>query len=98
MSRVEVNKGVLIPTTISEMYEKYPNAELEDLGYTTDDNYVIFGDNLYRVLWEIYGGEPDDGFAKLNKHVNGNIEFFTQHYNGGAYWTEVVEDALKKAE
>lgn len=79
------------------------------IGYDTwlemfEDDYDYYYNGLikingeyYTVEWEIKGADPDDpdfSFTKINS--DGTINFHTCHYNGGASFSEVVEDDLKK--
>lgn len=37
---------------------------------------------------------PTLDFADVYVYPDGRIDFHTLHYNGGAYWTEVIEEKL----
>lgn len=89
MSDMEHNKGKLIPTNIdTELFDE--NA----FDQYTDNGFVVIDGEIYSVEWEIKRGELYD-FAYVDEHEDGSISFNTWHYNGGAHWTEVVEEALK---
>ncbi|AAQ64257.1 hypothetical protein KVP40.0188 [Vibrio phage KVP40] len=105
MSQMEYNKGVLHPTSksIEELAEElvtdlpsYYDSKVEYLL----DNHVDYGlvlvcDKPYTVTFE---AEREDLYhlARADVQENGDIHFETYHYNGGAHWTEVVEDALRE--
>lgn len=86
MSYIERNKGKLIFVT-KQPY--YINHDFDDMY----PDYVEIGDSLYRVEFEI---EREEFYGMTNVTVNEDksIDFDTVHYNGGAHWIEVVEDAL----
>lgn len=109
MSKMEHNKGKLIPFNLTEEIAKIlveGNGEslepefssyLEQLetDYTWYDEDIVFmSGNYYKVEFEIKRGELYD-FAEAKQNDDGSIDFNTYHYNGGAHWTEVVERALK---
>lgn len=88
MSQMEHNKGRLVPTHIDT--ELFDDDAFEAY---SENGYVVMDGEIYSVEWEIKGGELY-GFADVSQDRYGNIEFNTYHYNGGAHWTEVVEEAL----
>lgn len=95
MSRYEYNKGVLTPTTWEDIKSDYPFVEDdEDLEWGTDQNYVKIKNVYYKVSWEVNAGEIAPELINLRGHVDGSLEFETYHYNGGAHWTEVLEEKL----
>jgi hypothetical protein len=90
MSDMEHNKGKLIPTNIdTELFSEEAFEEYSENGYVVIDN------EIYEVVWEIQRGELY-GFADVKQNEDGSIDFNTYHYNGGAHWTEVVEEALNE--
>ena len=92
MSDMEHNKGKLTPANIDtelsdeEAFEEY-----------SENGFVVIEGEIYSVEWEIQRGELFD-FADVVANADGSISFNTWHYNGGAHWTEVVEEALYKDE
>lgn len=110
MSDYEYNKGKLIPVPVISIEEFartfISDQQLADSGYkdklslfednSEDAGYVILDKKLYRVEFEVRRGEMMTDFCKLTHREDGSINFESQHYNGGAHWTEVVEDALEK--
>ena len=90
MSRMEYNKGKLVPTNrkVSEMSEEEVDA-LYDTGEYAEINGMV-----YKVEWESRGEELYS-IERASENENGSIDFETYHYNGGGHWTEVVESALK---
>lgn len=106
MSDMEHNKGTLVPFEMTEEYAKTlvlsQNEELTHESYLEqvltdfswyDTDVEKIGDKFYTVRWEIQRGQLY-GFADAKENMDGTIDFNTYHYNGGAHWTEVVEDAL----
>ena len=99
MSDYERNKGKLIPFNGTVEYlSKLLNKEVDvdDLSYDTGGMYEIVNDKIYQVQWEIRRGDDVPEFADITVNEDGSIDFHTYHYNGGAHWTEVVENALEK--
>ncbi|MNC02955.1 hypothetical protein D3C81_2033320 [compost metagenome] len=90
MSEMEYNKGVLIPTHIDT--EHFGEDEYDT--YRELDGFEVIDGEIYEVNWEIRRGTLEDGFARVTTKNNGEIHFETYHYNGGAHWTEVVENKL----
>lgn len=90
MSEMEYNKGKLIPTGVST--KDMSEEERDDL--YDDDSVAVVNGLVYKVEWE---ARREDLYhlARANVNEDGSIDFETYHYNGGAYWTEVVESALK---
>lgn len=105
MSDYEHNKGKLIP--LGPMDEEraerliggIPEWASTAIEAIDDDpeNYGIvkIGAEYYRVEFEVNGGQMISEFCTIEKKDNGVILFNSQHYNGGAHWTEVVEEAIK---
>jgi hypothetical protein len=106
---MEHNKGKLIPfemneevakalveakgETLDEDYDSYLEQVKDDCTWFDEDLCEI-NSKWYKVDFEIRRGELY-GFAEAKTNEDGSIDFNTYHYNGGAYWTEVVEGALK---
>lgn len=106
MSRTELNKGKLIPThkTVEEYANEVITGELPSyysskkdalLDEQDEHNITVINNMVYRVEFEIRRGYAEE-FADARKNEDGSIEFMTCHYNGGAHWTEVVEEVLKE--
>ena len=101
MSCTERNKGKLTPVTIEDIKKEYPSEfkpedpdfEEGEFFYETSGKYVKLKGQYYKIDWEARG-DTDLDFADVTKQEDGSILFHTMHYNGGAYWTEVVEDEL----
>jgi len=65
----------------------------------TEDNYgvetiVKLKGKLYEVQ-ELFEGEPDPYYTKVEVMKDGSYTFESQYYNGGTHWTELVEDELE---
>lgn len=110
MSRMEYNKGKLIPTdyTFESLaielgydpeIDSYCGDNLEtycrDMCY--DSGYEIVNDKIYKVDFEVERGELHE-LCNTQELQDGSIMFETHHYNGGAHWTELVEEKLKGAD
>ena len=91
MSDYERNKGKLIPVHID--LENYTEDDFDTL---YDNGMVIIDGEVYEVVWEVKGETDETAFADVKVNEDGSIDFHTYHYNGVAYWTEVVENALDK--
>ena len=107
MSRMEVNKGKLIPfegdieklaeSLVPDLDLKYYKTKAEALKQSAEEygDYAMINGDLYQVDWHCRGGDMEEGFAEVNEEEDGSIIFYTYHYNGGAHWTEVVEGGLR---
>lgn len=91
MSDYERNKGKLIPQFIdTEHFSEYCFETY------TENGFVVIDQEIYKVEWEKRVRDCIE-FADVSVDENtGVISFHTLHYNGGAHWTEVVEDALNE--
>lgn len=90
MSQMEYNKGKLTPIGVDT--EDFTEENFESY---SENGYVVIDNDIYSVEWECY--KLDEPPAALNVSVcdsTGVISFETYHYNGGAHWTEVIENAL----
>jgi hypothetical protein len=97
MSSMERNKGKLIPTTWDEIVKEFPEAEAYDLCWTTNDKYQQINGQFYKVCYSIKRDtENCFEFSEVTVNQDGSVCFHTYHYNGGADWTELVEDKLKE--
>ena len=107
MSRYERNKGILIPISSDKLTEAYAKEQIGKELYEWYDSYLDmfneepyeFGHHeikgqLYKVKFEIEAGDEQVEFARVSEEKDGSIVFDTQHYNGGACWSEVVENEL----
>lgn len=95
MSEMEYNKGKLVPVTWEEIVSEFPDADKDDLPWTTEETYERIGDKFYQTFFVVKRGELNH-LDRTKAMDDGTIYFETYHYNGGAYWTEVVEKSLKK--
>lgn len=95
MSEMEHNKGTLLEVTWEAIALAYPEADPDDLEWTTEENFVCIGDKFYHVKFEVKRGDLDY-INNLTDLGLGLYEFETYHYNGGAHWTELVEKKLKE--
>lgn len=111
MSDMERNKGKLIPFNLTEAVAKQlvqsKGEELDDFfenyleqvsdDYTWyDESLCRVNDKWYKVEFEVRKGDSYE-FAEVTENEDGTVDFHTYHYNGGAHWTEVVEDALNES-
>jgi hypothetical protein len=97
----------LIPFELTEeVAERFVKAKGHELSY---DNYldqfeddpswyaediVKVAEEWFEVHWEVEREQDVYCIAEAQRNADGSIDFHTYHYNGGAHWTEVVEDAL----
>lgn len=104
MSEMERNVGKmkflfdeLTPERLAELCDKagveHDEETLLDKCY---EKYTKINNKWYEIIEHKCTGECDF-WAKVSKEGD-IITFDTYHYNGGAYWTEVVENALKDLE
>ena len=112
MSNYERNVGKLIPVKFDDAEdwaEKLAgdmHKETAHTGYDsflemiTDDPYHYgvqrINGKFYTVEFKIEGGDAIDEWCNIIKNDDGSIDFDTYHYNGGAHWTELLEDKLPK--
>lgn len=88
MSGPERNKGRLIPTGIDT--ESFDDDAIE----TYEENgFVVIDREIYKVEWDVKSSNYEY-FADVKVDERGVIHFHTLHHNGGANWTEVVENSL----
>jgi len=110
MSEMETHKGTLVPMSLKgATLEERAQDACRLLGYKLDDydSWVeVLQDRGYRsayirgdTIYEIQDQEVDPyGFVEATKHPDGRIEYFMSWYNGGASMSEVLDDAVAKAE
>ena len=91
MSEMERNKGILFPVPWD--LDMVTEEELDKI--LDSNNYAIISGKAYRVKWEVEGDTMVFDFSEVNKNADGSISFHTYHYNGGAHWSELVEEELK---
>lgn len=92
MSEMEYNRGKLIPIEVDT--ELFSEADFDTY---RENGFEVIDGEIYEVQWEIRRGDLYE-IARANENPDGSIDFETYHYNGGARWTEVVEQALIKKE
>jgi len=97
MSDYERNKGRLYLVTEDVILQEFPNADLNDIAWDTGGVFTKIGENYFRVEWEVEGETDAPEFAEVTENKDGSISFHTYHYNGGAHWTELVEEKLNEA-
>ena len=90
MSKMEYNKGKLIPVNV-----KYEDCDFDEYDEYLENGYACVNGEIYKVDWENQSEDLDE-IARASVYSDGTIDFETYHYNGGAHWTEVVEYALKR--
>ena len=91
MSSLERNKGRLVPVTDN------PTLGFADFDTLYDLGMFRINNKEYKVEWEVKADEECFYFADVKENPDGSIDFHTLHYNGGGYWTEVIEEALKES-
>ncbi len=110
MSEIELNVGKLRPTDKTKEYfiEYFKNVYENLLPDWADDwdevlSEVLYAEGYIKIDGKYYSFEnvcDSDcyGFSKVFRHPDGTIDYITYHYNGGAFWTEVLEAELKRTE
>lgn len=93
MSDYERNKGKLIPVGVDTEY-----FTDEDFETYAENGFAVIDGEVYEVQWEVKGDTDTPEFADVRVNKDGSIDFHTYHYNGGAYWTEIIEDVIKDGE
>ena len=91
MSEYERNKGKLIPVGVDT--EHFTDDDFETY---TENGFAVIDGEVYEVQWEVKGDTDTPEFADVCVNKDGSIDFHTYHYNGGAYWTEIIEDVIKR--
>jgi len=95
MSQMEYNKGTLVETELVDILVQYPEADPDDLEWTTDQEFVKIADRYFFVKFDNKRDELEE-INNLTDEGLGVYKFETYHYNGGAHWTELVEKKLKE--
>ena len=90
MSEYERNKGKLIPVDVDTEHFTY-----DDFDTYIENGFEVIDGQIYEVEWEIQRDTNCGDICEVVENNDGTINFHTYHYNGGAHWTELVEDALK---
>jgi hypothetical protein len=105
MSETEINRGRLVPdyrgfdAIAEEAVHSVPSWAESKFDAFTDDpahfGYEYINNTYYKL--EDHSCEDDnDDICELDVNKeNGEIKFFTKHYNGGGHWTELIEARLK---
>lgn len=88
MSSTERNKGRLYPTFIDT--ENFDDEAFENY---EENGYVVIDREIYNPRFDVQGS-TGEYFADVTVDAHGVIHFHTLHHNGGAHWTEVLENAL----
>ena len=107
MSDYERNTGKLYPKTEQEVKESLENIEgfddydnLEEaameLHYYVEDveQYLLLNGNWY-LLVDHKQPNPYVSYCDITEHED-FIEFSSYHYNGGAHFTELIEEAISQ--
>ena len=74
-------------------------VDWEDLFYCaveeglTSHKFIFANEEWYQIL-EHKRPEATDSYANVTRLENGNFSFDTFHYNGGAHWTEMIEEGI----
>ena len=90
MSEYERNKGKLIPVDVDTEH-----FTCNDFDTYTENGFEVIDNQIYEVEWEIQRDTDCGDICEVVENADGTINFHTYHYNGGAHWTELIEDALK---
>lgn len=81
-------------------YKNKLEALMDDFNwYGEGAGLQLIHDKVYKVEFEVRCDTDCYDFADVvSDPLTGVIDFHTMHYNGGASWTEVVEDKLNGEE
>lgn len=90
MSEYERNKGKLIPVDVDTEH-----FTCNDFDTYTENGFEVIDNQIYEVEWEIQRDTHCGDICEVVENGDDTINFHTYHYNGGAHWTELIEDALK---
>ena len=90
MSEYEHNKGKLIPVDVDTEH-----FTCNDFDTYIENGFEVIDNQIYEVEWEIQRDTNCGDICEVVENADGTINFHTYHYNGGAHWTELIEDALK---
>ena len=96
MSDYEYNKGKLKPSSMGDALVDFPDADFDDLEWSTRDRYTVTNGCVYKVELEFEGEYEIPELLSLAEDSDGVINFSTYHYNGTRDWKEVVEEGLNK--
>lgn len=95
MSSMEYNEGTLTLSTFEYAKEIYPDADIDELEWTTDGNFAVINNKVYSV--DVNSDRSYEPPEVIDFQVDSDtIKFKTYHYNGGAHWTEIIEGELNK--
>jgi hypothetical protein len=105
MSEKEINRGRLVPeirevhAIANEAVNLVPSyAESKIDAFTGDPSnygYEYINGTYYKLEDHSCEDDTDDMCEMDINPDTGEITFMTKHYNGGAHWTELIEDKLK---
>lgn len=113
MSETETNKGTLVPITNLPDISTEDNAReiCSRLGFEKGKYHESWmeclEDRAYRqvhfrdgIFYEIRNTRMDDDFEIIEgtKNEDGSYDYFLRWYNGGASMSEVLDDAIDKAD
>jgi len=65
-----------------------------EFGELFNDEALMIGDTIYSIINKTEHDEGD--ICHASKNEDGTIDFVLQFYNGGTYFEEMLDDALKK--
>ena len=90
MSEYERNKGKLVPIDVDTEH-----FTCNDFDTYIENGFEVIDGQIYEVEWDIQRDTNYGDICEVVENADGTINFHTYHYNGGAHWTELIEDALK---
>jgi hypothetical protein len=109
VSETEHHAGKLIPVELTGSIEETCKKILQGMGVAPEDYYSSFRDQLddegYRqyfitddAIYKIESESLDasDDIARATKNADGSIDFEVRYYNGGASFSEMLTNAMKK--
>jgi hypothetical protein len=107
MSGFELNTGRLVEISMEDLNkliedrginaytdEYYDLRELVFEEFTEDPEIIEVNGKYYIVEGHNHEYECYSNLCEVTKLPDGSIKFLTYHHNGGAHWTELLEDEL----
>lgn len=105
MSEFELNTGILVEISMEDInrlieergvniHEYYDLPELVHEEFTENPEIIEVGGKYYEVKNHVHQYGIYHNICEVAKLPDGSIKFLTYHHNGGAHWTELLEDEL----
>lgn len=113
MSETVTYKGKLVPMTLEGVtLEERAEYACQEFGFEMKDYYDSWVECLeeegnYRaayirdgIIYEVKNREvdPPNDFIEGTKNEDGSYDYFVSYYNGGAGFSEIMEQMIKEAD